>query len=181
MKIYTGYTLAVVLALFFTACTKTKDFNGLSDNKPAVPVTVSNATDFRPGPAVRASLSGGGKIRIDFSIPASSGRTIKEITQIAVSSSYAAVQNATPPKTGYTTWAYNNSVSASPGMGTNVPLPGATFSTTLAAYSAYYKALISTNLVIKTNTELPAPFYFIITLDNGAQLLPQPVKVLVVD
>jgi hypothetical protein len=181
MKLNIKNLLSILFLMSFMACTKTKGFNGLSDNRPEIPVTVSNATDYRVGPSVRASLSGGGKIDIQFSIPATSGRTIKEITQIAVSSSFAAVQNATPPKAGFTTWGYNNSIPASPGKGTNVPIAGNSFSTTLAAYSLYYKTLINTSLIINHNTELPAPFYFVITLDDGTQLLPQPVKVLVID
>ncbi|NNU33423.1 hypothetical protein HK413_03285 [Mucilaginibacter sp. S1162] len=58
-------------------------FNGLTDNRPAVPVTVANARDYRPDPTVFASRATG-NITITLSIPASSGRTIKEITRVSV-------------------------------------------------------------------------------------------------
>ena len=82
--------------LFLTALMvscKKEDFNGLSDVRPAIPVTVTNAVDYRPEPTVSTSIAGGGAIQIVLSIPASSGRTIKEITRIAASTNYQLLQN----------------------------------------------------------------------------------------
>jgi hypothetical protein len=161
--------------LFLTAtmisCKKEK-FNGLSDVRPTVPVTVTNAVDFRPEPTVATSLSAGGAIQIILAIPASSGRTIKEITRIAISTTYTKIQG--------TTGLWNSSP---------IPVNGTTytFNTTIAEYTAKGGGAIpgaglnSSNGQISTTTgtETSNRFYFLITLDDGSVVIPESVRVLV--
>src|SRR5262245_1874887 len=120
-----------LIAVFFSlviilASCKKDDFGYLTQNHPAVPVTVSNLYGMYNGvPTVQTSLSGGGTVTIKLDIPASSGRTIKEITRVGTH---------TTPNGGYatvrvTTGLYNTAPIA--GSGTSV-----TFTTTLTEYTA---------------------------------------------
>lgn len=162
-------TILGLLCLFiFGSCKKesTLDFFTSDAAKPAVPVTVSNLYVMTNGvPTVQTSLSGGGNITITLQIPSGSGRSIKQITKVALAAnttSYTVLQNATA--------AYN----AAPinGSGTSV-----TFTTTLAEYTS------KTGLTVTTSgtatSFLARYFYFLVTLDNGDQILAVPVRVYV--
>src|SRR5437764_11150138 len=70
--------------LLTTGCKKEEGFGPLTDSKPNIPVTVSNVFDYRPSPTVKASKAEN-KILITLQIPSNSGRTIKEISKIATS------------------------------------------------------------------------------------------------
>ena len=150
------------LAGIMISCKK-EDFNGLSDVRPDVPVTVTNAIDFRPEPTVSTLLSGTGAIQIILSIPAGSGRTIKEITKVAASTTYTQVQGTT-------------------GLYTNIPIPGngttVTFNTSLTEYFTK-KPVSASNPAAKVNTELANRFYFYLTLDDGSVVIPETVRVFV--
>lgn len=164
IKRISGLMLGVVL---LSSCEK--EDGPLSDLKPAVSVTVSNATAYRPEPTVSVSksviVSPGvvGPIQIVLTIPATSGRTITSITKVAASTSYAAIQS-----TGTT------------GFYTTAPIPGsgttATFNTTLTEYVSKTGQAITAS-----NTELTRRFYFLVTLDNGSVIVTEPVRVLVLD
>jgi hypothetical protein len=155
--------------LFFVAvlasCTKTKGFGPKSTDEPSIPVTVTNATDYRPEPTVTTAVGGDSSIKIILSIPATSGRTIKEITKVALSSSYAQIQS-----TGATGF-YNTA--PYPASGTTV-----TFNSSIAEYYIS-KPKSSSNPAPKTNAELTFRFYFLLTLDDGSIIVTQPVRVLV--
>jgi hypothetical protein len=157
-------SIIIVLLSFilFTACEK-EDFNGMSDLRPAVPVTVSNAIDFRPEPTVLTSISGGGSIKIDLEIPASTGRTIKEVTRIAVSTTYSKIQG--------TTGLYNAAPIA-------VNSTKYSFATSLAEYVIKGPGTIPP-VSTTVGTELANRFYFLITLDDGSVIIPESVRVLV--
>lgn len=155
--------LFLLLTTVLMVSCKKDDFNGLSDVRPTVPVTVPNAVDYRPEPTVRTSISGGGAIQIILAIPASSGRTIKEITRIAASTTYSKVQG--------TTGLYNAAPIA-------VNAITYTFNTTLAEYVVKGPGTIPT-VSTTAGTELANRFYFMITLDDGSVLIPEPVRVLV--
>jgi PBP1b-binding outer membrane lipoprotein LpoB len=135
----------------------------LSDIKPAVPVTVTNAIDFRPEPTVSTPLpttaAPVSTITITLSV-AGSGRTIKEITKVAASTTYTQIQS-----TGTT------------GFYTTAPIPASgatvTFTTTTAAYAALYPGAFT------VNTELSRRFYFLLTLDDNTQIVTEAVRVLV--
>jgi hypothetical protein len=153
--------MAVTLVL--NSCSK-QATNPLLDLRPDVPVTITNATDYRPDPTVTTTI-GGGAIQITLSIPAQSGRTIAEITKIASSTSYTKIQG------GGTSGFY----SATPIPVNNITY---TYNTSLTEY--FTKNPVSTsNPAAKANTELGLRFYFLLTLDNGSKLVTMPVRVLV--
>lgn len=153
--------ITLILLVFISiSCKKDYDFGPLTDKRPDVPVTVSNASDFRPGPTVRASKADG-KIQIVLQIPAASNRTIKEITKVAAATTFTAIQGSTGL---YTT-------SPIAGSGTMV-----TFNTTLTEYTTKTGQTIPAS-----NAELTRRFYFYLTLDDGSVIVPNDVRVLVVD
>ncbi|MBO9620336.1 MAG: hypothetical protein J7539_15015 [Niabella sp.] len=159
--------IAFGFAIGFAGCKKDNmDFANSTGTHPDVPVTVSDVSGYYNGvPYVSTSLSGGGAITIKLNIPAGSGRSIKEITRVALgttTSNYVVVQR--------TTGLYNTAAIA--GNGTS-----ATFTTTLAEYTS------KTGLAVTTSggatTFLARYFYFLITLDDGTPLIPVPVRVYV--
>jgi hypothetical protein len=162
-KTILNLSIVFLLVLLSSSCKK-EDFNGLSDVRPTIPVTVTNAIDYRPDPTVATSKAGGGNIQIILSIPPSSGRTIKEITKVAASTTYTAIQS-----TGTT------------GFYTTAPIAvnstTATFNTTVAEYVTKGPGTTPAT----TNTELAKRFYFLLTLDDGTTIIPQPVRVLYLD
>ena len=154
----------LLLVAVVGSCSKQKGFgpNFKDYSGGNTPVVITNAVDYRPDPTVTVSLAGDSSITVVLSIPASSGRTIKEITKVAASSSYAAIQS-----TGATGF-YN--VPVIPGNGKTV-----TFTTSIGAYLQQFKTE-----KLKVNTELVNRFYFRITLDDGSIVYPTPVRVIVV-
>jgi hypothetical protein len=158
-------TLSLFATLFFTSCKKDA-FNFSSTSQPDVPVTVTNLYGMFNGvPTVSTSLSGGGIITISLSIPSSTGRTIKEITRVATNTSdrnYTGVQNSTG--------LYLSTPVA--GNGTNV-----TFTTSTAEYTAKTGSAVTTSGT--ATSFLARYFYFLITLDNGQQIIPTAVRVYV--
>jgi hypothetical protein len=158
------FSIVFFIATIFISCEK--EVGPLSDFKPVVPVTVSNATAFRPDPTVSTSISGGGAIQIVLNIPANSGRTIKEITKIAASTSYAAVQGIGTGIIYYT---------SAPIAGSGVSV---TFTTSLTQYFTIHP-VSPANPAAKADTELARRFYFLITLDDNSVIVSEPVRVLV--
>lgn len=159
--------MIISAALLFIAAGCKKDvFNYLSSNPTNVPVTVSNLFGIYNGvPTVATSLSGGGAVTIAMSIPSSSGRTIKEITRVGFANTpanYKVIE--------VSTGLYNTAPIA--GSGTTV-----TFSTTLTEYTA--KTGLAVTASGAATSFLGRYFYFLITLDNGQQLIPLPVRVYV--
>jgi hypothetical protein len=161
---YKFFFLFCSILLLTTSCKK-DEFGLLSQNHPEVPVTVSNLFMMHNGvPVVQTSLSGGGAISITLTIPGN-GRTIKEITKVALGTStnnYVVVQNSTA--------AYNSAPIA--GNGTTV-----TFTTSLAEYTT--KTGLAVNTSGTATSFLARYFYFLITLDNGETIIPVPVRVYV--
>jgi hypothetical protein len=159
-------TICFSVLVILSSCKKDA-YNWLSSSHPDIPVTVANNYIYFNGiPNVQTSLSGGGNISIILEIPASSGRTIKEITKVALGTStqnYAVVQNSTA--------AYN--AAPIPGSGTTV-----TFNTTLTEFAAKSGTAPVTTGGTATSF-ISRYFYFLITLDNGQQLIPVPVRVYV--
>jgi hypothetical protein len=162
IKKYSSLLLSVAV---LAACSKQKGFgpNYPDYNGGNTPVNVTNSIANRPDPTVSASVGGDSSITVILTIPSASNHTIKEITKVATSSSYKAIQS-----TGATGF---YPVSAIPGNGTTV-----TFKTSLGVYhSVYPKEKFS------LNTELVNRFYFRITLDDGSIVYPTPVRVLVLN
>jgi len=151
-------------AILINSCSK-QETDPLLDARPQVPVSITNATEFRPDPTVTTSLAAGGHIQVELSIPAQSGRTIKEITRVAASTSYTKIQSG--GSTGY--------YEATP-----IPVNGTsyTYTTTVASYFVKFPVSAS-NPAAKANTELALRLYFLITLDDNSQLVTMPVRILV--
>ena len=162
MKKYIEFLSFLSLAVILISCEK-EDFNGLSDVRPPVPVTVTNAIDFRPEPTVSTSISGGGAIQIILAIPASTGRTIKEITRIAIGTTYSKIQG--------TTGLWNSAPIAVNGI-------TYTFNSTLTEYTAKGGGAVPP-ISTTAGTELTMRFYFMLTLDDGSVIIAEPVRVLV--
>ncbi len=153
-------TLLVTMA--FISCEK-QEIGPLTDNKPEVPVLVTNAVYFRPEPTVTVPI-GSGVINITIAIPGDSPRTIKEITRIAASTTYSQVQG--------TTGLY---------VSTPILLNAKTYTFT-TSFTEYYqkRPQSASNPAPAVNVELANRFYFMVTLDDGTVLISEGVRVLVV-
>ncbi len=164
------YFLAVI-AYSLTACKK--DYGPLgptTDSRPEVPVTVSNVYDFRPAPTVKASKAEN-KITITLQIPAETGRTIKEVTKIAASTTanFTAIYSGTAVGIGTTQlWSM-----------TPIPVNATTY--TFTTTFDEYKLKTGVTTVPASNALLGRDFYFLLTLDNGQTVIPQNIRVWVVD
>jgi hypothetical protein len=159
-------TICISALMAFGSCKK-DDYNILSPSIPDIPVTVSNLFIMYNGvPHVQTSLSGGGAITIKLEIPASTGRTIKEITRIGTSTSASAGYSCIETTTGL----YNTAPIA--GSGNTV-----TFTTSLTEYTAKTGAAVTASGT--ATSFLGRYFYFLITLDNGQQIIPVAVRVYV--
>ncbi|GAB4004417.1 hypothetical protein GCM10028808_02120 [Spirosoma migulaei] len=135
------------------------------DNRPAIPVSFPGTTTYGFNPFITTSIAAGGPIEFTLSIPASSGRTIKEITRIvggATGINVATLNAATA------TSAYN----AAPIAGTGTT---AVFTTTLAAFKTKYPTVATAPVALPNYTEIQ--FLFLVTLDDGTQIVPEPVRV----
>ena len=150
----------LLLTVAMVSCKK-DEFNGLSDVRPEVPVIVTNAVAFRPDPAVATSVSAGGAIQIILEVP--EGRKIKEVTRIALSNNHTKIQGTT-------------------GLFNTAPIPVNsrtwTFNTSLAEYTAKGGGAIPP-VSTTAATELTNRFYFLLTLDDGTQVIPMAVRILV--
>lgn len=162
-RIFKGLAFIFFAVTISTGCKKQTD-GPLMDIRPVVPVIIQNAVDYRPDPTVTTSKAGGGAIKIILTLGGNSGRTIKEITKIAASTSYTAIQS-----TG-TTGFYIAAPIA-------VNATSYTFNTTVAEYVSKGPGVIPGF----TNSELAKRFYFMLTLDDGSVVVTQPVRVLYLD
>lgn len=161
------YSLICLLAMAgFSSCEK-DGFVPLTDTRPAIPVIVTNSTDLRPGYTVRV-LQSDGNFKFDLEIPASSGRTIKEITSIVAGSGSSRFFGRTP----ITEFVYINA--PIPGNGNKV-----SFSTSITEYTSKTGAGIP-NFGTAAQVELTNPFYFLITLDDNSTIVSEQVRVLVI-
>lgn len=156
--------LLIALIIGLHGCSK-QETDPLLDLRPDVPVSITNAAEFRPDPTVTTSIAAGSNIQIVLSIPDEPGRRMAEISRIAASTSYTRIQSsgtsgfyvATPIPVNGTTYTYN---------------------TTIAEY--FSKNPVSAgNPAAKANAELALRFYFLIILEDGTKLVTTPVRVLV--
>ena len=158
-------SICLVACISFSSCKK-DEFNGVSTSHAPIPVTVSNLFGIYNGvPTVSASISGGGTLTISLSIPAGTGRSIKEITKVGVAttpSNFKVVQIATG--------LYNTA--PIPGSGTSV-----TFTTSLAEFTA--KTGIAVTASGTATSFLSRYFMFLVTLDNGDTIYPVGVRIYV--
>ncbi|HEY4107772.1 hypothetical protein [Puia sp.] len=158
--------LFILFVASLSGCTKQKGIGpNYSDYNPGqTPIAVTNAVDYRPDPTVTTSLGGDSSITITLSLTGTSGKNIKEITEVIGSSSYAAIQNSASKF-------YNTAPIAAANN-------QATFKTTIAEYFKKYP-VSSANPKATANAELANRFYFRVTLDDGSIVYPTPVRVLV--
>lgn len=154
-----------ILSFAFASCKK-DGFGPLTDSRPAIPVTVANAVEFRPGPTINASRATN-NFSIILEIPVSSGRTIKEITKVVASSGSSAALFGT-------TGLYNTTVIT----GNNTTK--ITFNTSLTEYTSKTGAAVPANNPPLNAVELTRQYYFLVTLDNNATIITQQVRVLVI-
>jgi hypothetical protein len=142
-----------------------KEEGPTTDVRPSVSVTVPNAVDYRPEPTVKTTLATTDSI-ITIKLAVSAGRTIKEVTKIAASTSYSQIQST--GTTGFYT------------LGTVAGLTTAevTFTTTIRQYYTVHPVAAS-NPAPAVNTELARRFYFLLTLDDNSKIVTNPVRVLV--
>jgi hypothetical protein len=159
-------TIFVLAAVALGACSKQHGLGpNYSDYNPGkTPVIVTNAADYRPDPTVTTSLSGDSSITIALGLTGNSGRSLKEITEVAGSTSYAAIQTST-------TKFYNSAPIAAANN-------AVTFTTSIAEYFKHYPVSVA-NPKATANVELTNRFYFRVTLDDGTVVYPTPVRVLV--
>ncbi|TDH24077.1 hypothetical protein EXU57_16485 [Segetibacter sp. 3557_3] len=163
------FSLLILLFLALNGCKK-DGFGPLTDSRPEVPVTVANAYDYRPAPTVRASKAEN-KIVITLQVPASSGRTIKEVTKIASSTTanFTAIYSGTTVGTGT-----GNLWSATP-----IPVNAQTY--TFTTTFDEWKTKTGTTAVPASDMLLSRDFYFQLTLDNDQVVIPTNIRVWVVD
>jgi hypothetical protein len=161
--------IAFVAVLSFSSCKK-DGFGPLSDNRPDVPVTVNNVFDYRPSPTVKASKAEN-QIKIVLEIPAGSGRTIKQVTKIAASTTanYTAIYSGTAVGTATTQ------------LWSNTPITVNSTTYTFTTTFDEYKAKTATAATPGSNTLLGRDFYFLLKLDNDQEVIPTNVRVWVVD
>ncbi|GAB2600880.1 hypothetical protein [Spirosoma areae] len=156
--------LLATLAVTSFACEDDLEYGPLvRDNRPAVPVTFPGAITYGGNPFLDVSTAGGGAIKFTLSIPASTGRTIKEITRVvgggtainaaSLNTASAAINTAPIPGTGTT----------------------AVFETTLAAFKTKYPTVVTTPGTTTVPREIA--FIFLVTLDDNTQIITQQVRV----
>lgn len=163
LNIKSSLFLGIIMTIVMGSCKK--ENISLENKFPDVPVTVTNKIGTFTAPTVSTSFSAGGNISIVLAIPASTGRTFKEITRIAAGTAYGSVQ--------VTTGLYNAAPIAASGT-------SFTFTTTLAEYYAKTGITPITAAAAGTATSLLGRnFYFMITLDNGQVIVPTYVRVYV--
>lgn len=157
-----GFLLAT-LVLANVACKDDLEYGPLvRDNRPAVPVTFPGATTFGGNPFVEVSAAGNGAIKFTLSIPASTGRTIKEITKVAGGAT------GINPGTLNTASAIINTAPIA-GTGTT-----AVFETTLAAFKTKFPSVATTPGTATAPREIA--FIFLVTLDDNTQIVTQQVR-----
>ncbi|GAB3254108.1 hypothetical protein GCM10027347_14290 [Larkinella harenae] len=161
-KIAFQFFLLSVIAFAGFSCKDDGVYSDLvRDNRPAVPVTYTGATTYGFDPYYEVSTAAGGNIKITLSIPSSSGRTIKEITRVAAGATSITVQTLNTASTNY----ISAPITAS---GTTVE-----FTTTLKDF-----ATKRPSVAITPNTPVrEIAFMFLVTLDDGSEIVAQPVRI----
>ncbi|MCH7412805.1 hypothetical protein MM213_04855 [Belliella sp. R4-6] len=161
-----NYIFLLVLALFASSCEQ--DFGELNrDNVATVPLTFPNATTFGFDPYIEVSLSGDGEIRYEMEIPETSGRTISEITKV--------VGGASDINVG----TLNSGTSY-----IDDPIQVAGTSTEFVTSISEFEEKVRTNSegeVTPVEIDEELAFLFLVTLDNGDQIVSTRVRVRVVE
>lgn len=154
--------LLVALTFVGFACKDDEIYSDLvRDNRPAVPVTYTGAITHGFDPYYEVSTAAGGNIKISLSIPSTSGRTIKEITRVAAGATSINVQTLNTASANYLTAPIT-------GSGTTVD-----FTTTIKDFAAKRPTVP----VTPATPVREIAFMFLVTLDDGTQIVAQPVRI----
>lgn len=171
MRRILSINILALLIVVGSSCKKTEGFTSLTDSIAEIPVSVTNIYDYLPAPTVKASKAEN-KIAITLQVP--SGRTIKEVTKIAVAgtASFGPIQNGTVVGRGANQLWSN----------TPVPVNGSSYTFTTSFTEAQAKSPTALGLTwpSASNALLGMDFYFQLKLDND-QILTPYVRVFVVD
>ena len=194
-KYFVRLAVLALLPLGVFSCKKEYDGLGpLQDSVTDIPITVPNQEFFERFPIVTASVSradpdpsgGSGPFTIVLQIPADKGK-IKEITKVATG--IAGLNNLQSTDSQL---AFNYDVAA----GRLVPISGngsnqITFTSNLTRYTAYrtrvgvtaagLAAVVSPNSSFTPQNPNQLPYYFLLTLEDGRQLVSTAIRVRVVD
>ncbi|WDF69282.1 hypothetical protein PQ465_02600 [Sphingobacterium oryzagri] len=159
--------MLTLTASFFSSCEK--NYTELySDNRPDVPVTFEGATTHGFNPFIEVPLAQG-NFSLTLTIPQESGRQIREITRAlggATSINAGGVRAAT-----YIT---------SPIAGNGNRVVFNTSVTAFRASSAANNTLIQNFINNAALTRLEIAFMFLVTLDNGQEIIPVQARVFLV-
>lgn len=192
------YLFFVLLAAGFAGCKKDygNQLGPLQDSVANIPVTVTNQVYFERFPVVTTTVSGtgatsSGTFSIDFSIPADKGK-IKEITKVATGNSgveylqstlYPNYLTATVTGTGTNTITFSSDLNAVRSYVTRLNAAFATLPATATKTAAFAFTGTSTGgagtLTPNANPQTPNQlrFFFLITLEDGTQLITTEVDV----
>ncbi|MGI4762029.1 MAG: hypothetical protein ACRYF0_15080 [Janthinobacterium lividum] len=192
------FLFLLVLAASFSGCKKDygNKLGPLQDSVAAIPVTVTNQVYFERFPVVTTTVTGtgatsSGSFTIDFSIPADKGK-IKEITKVATGNSGVEyLQDARYPNylttaiagTGTNTISFTSDLNAVRSYVTRLNAAFATLPASATKTAAFAFTGTSTGgagtLTPNTNPQTPNQlrFFFLITLEDGTQLITTEVDV----
>jgi len=180
------YIHLLVLATGVWSCKKEYDdktLGPLEDSLADIPITVPNQEFFERYPVITASVAAApSPFTIILQIPAEKGK-IREITKIATGTSGLANLQ------GVDSLSYNYNRTTK----RLVPISGngsnqITFSSNLQTYNAYYNrvrtgnqpGVVAPTAAFTEQNPNQLPFYFLITLEDGRQLVSTAVRVRVV-
>ncbi|QDA62074.1 hypothetical protein [Hymenobacter jejuensis] len=178
------FLMLMLLSLGVISCKKDYGDNSLSpleDSVADIPVTVANQEFFERYAIVTAPYNNGaGTFKIVLEIPANKGK-IKEISRITVGTSGLAYLGIDASAYNYN--ATTKTLTPIAGNGSNQ----ITFTSDLATYTAFTKRVGNTVTGLVPATVATDPtnpnqlqFYFVLTLEDGQQLVSPAVRVRVV-
>lgn len=192
------FLLLLVVAAGFSGCKKDygNKLGPLQDSLAAIPVTVTNQVYFERFPVVTTTVSGtgatsSGTFTINFSIPADKGK-IKEITKVATgnsgveylqSNSYPNYLTTAIAGTGTNTITFTSNLDAVRAYVARLNVAFATLPASATKTAAFAFTGTSTGgagtLTPNTNPQTPNQlrFFFLITLEDGTQLITTEVDV----
>jgi hypothetical protein len=170
-----NFLILVMLAGVFTACRDDDDFGPFNrDNRAEVPVTFPNATTYGFNPFVQVSAGGAGTVEFTMQIPEASGRTIQTINRVVAGPTAinaGTVRNANSPNI----------------IAQNIPVNATqyTFTTNLAQLREQFTGNaavqgILTPVIPSGATYTEMAFMFLITLDDGTEIIPVQTRARVV-
>ncbi|GAB3307519.1 hypothetical protein GCM10027511_19500 [Hymenobacter humi] len=165
----------------------------LEDSVAPIPVTVTNQEFFERFPIVttKVDAAGNGNFSIVFSIPADKGK-IKEITKVAMGNSgveylqdsrYPNYLTVAKAGNGSNTITFESDLNAVRDYSKRLTAAFATLPSSATKAAAFSFTGTSTGgagtLTPNTNPQTPNQlrFFFLLTLDNGQQLIPTEVDV----